>query len=61
MKIRELIKHLETLDQDRTIYICYDHYCWWPMQPEDIEKVGDCLDGCNIKEIHPDDYKISVS
>lgn len=27
MKVKEFIKHLQTLDQDRDIHIVYDYYC----------------------------------
>ena len=29
MTVRELIEHLQTLDQERGIWICYDYGCGW--------------------------------
>lgn len=35
MTVRELIEHLQTLDQDKGIWICYDSYVWFPPTPDE--------------------------
>ena len=35
MTVRELIEHLQTLDQDRGVWVCYDTFCWFPPVPDD--------------------------
>ena len=48
MTVRELIEHLQTLDQDKGIWVCYDTFCWFPPVPDDtatmnIEVYGDVV------------------
>ena len=48
MTVRELIEHLQTLDQDRGVWVCYDTFCWFPPVPDDtatmdIEVYGDVV------------------
>lgn len=40
MKVRELIEHLQTLDQERDIWICYDGGCGWfaPVPDEQADR-----------------------
>ena len=36
MTVRELIEHLQALDQDRGIWVCYDGgYSWFPPIPDE--------------------------
>lgn len=35
MTVRELIEHLQTLDQDKGIWVCYDTFFWFPPVPDD--------------------------
>ena len=48
MTVKELIEHLQTLDQDKGIWVCYDTFCWFPPVPDDtatmtIEVYGDVV------------------
>lgn len=48
MTVRELIEHLQTLDQDKGVWVCYDTFCWFPPVPDntatmDIEVYGDVV------------------
>ena len=37
MTVRELIEHLQTLEQDVQIWVCYDGgYSWFPPTPDEI-------------------------
>ena len=39
MTVRELIEHLQTLDQDKGVWVCYDTFCWFPPVPDDTAKM----------------------
>ena len=54
MTVREVIEHLQTLDQDRGIWVCYDGFCYFPPLPDDMAD-GLIEDG----EHHPGDYIIT--
>ncbi len=55
MTVRELIEHLQTLDQDRGIWVCYDTFCWFPPIPDD-KADDDYRDG----KIKKGDYVITA-
>ena len=45
MTVKELIEHLQTLDQDKGIWVCYDTFCWFPPVPE--KETADLIDEVN--------------
>ena len=36
MTVRELIEHLQTLDQDKGIWVRYDSYFWFSPVPDEV-------------------------
>ena len=36
MTVREFIEHLQTLDQDKGIWVRYDTFCWFPPVPDEV-------------------------
>ena len=36
MTVRELIEHLQTLDQEKGIWVCYDMYYYFPPSPDEM-------------------------
>lgn len=41
MTVRELIEHLQTLDQDKGIWVRYDGYFYFSPEPDDVADDGD--------------------
>jgi hypothetical protein len=64
MKIKELIEYLNTLDKEARIFLQYDSYMWYDLEPECIEHVDD--DDIRFREakelgVSVKDYKIEMS
>ena len=55
MTVRELIEHLETLDQEKEIWICYDMCCYFPPVPDEMAD-RNMADGM----VHHGDYIINA-
>ena len=50
MTVRELIEHLQTLDQDRGIWVCYDTFFWFPPVPDDTATMNIKVHGDVVKK-----------
>lgn len=64
MKIKELIEYLNTLDKEARIFLQYDSFMWYDLEPEWIEHVDD--DDMGFREakelgVSVKDYKIEMS
>ena len=59
MTVRELIEHLQTLDQDKGIWVRYDYYSYFSPEPDDV---ADDLDEETAEEegVKKGDYIISA-
>ena len=56
MTVRELIKHLQTLDQDKGIWVCYDGgFSWFPPVPDETADIP-----YRGGKIQPGDYIINA-
>ena len=58
MTVKELIEHLQTLDQDKGIWVCYDSFFWFPPIPD--KETADLIDEHNYgaKGVKCGDYVI---
>ena len=64
MKIKELIEYLNTLDKDARIFLQYDSFMWYDLEPEWIEHINEDDAGyIEAKElgVSVNDYKIELS
>lgn len=64
MKIKDLIKYLETLDKEARVFLQYNSFMWYDLKPEDIER-PDADDLKYFKEakelgVKETDYKIEM-
>ena len=50
MTVRELIEHLQTLDQDKGIWVCYDTFFWFSPVPDDTAKMDIKVHGDVVKK-----------
>lgn len=41
MTVKEFIEHLQTLDQDKGIWVCYDSFCWFDPVPDETADMID--------------------
>ena len=56
MTVKELIEHLQTLDQDKGIWVCYDGGCgWYAPVPDEIAEIP-----YRGGKIQPGDYIINA-
>lgn len=63
MKIKDLIKYLETLDKEARVFLQYDSFMWYDLKPEDIEYINEHDTGYReAKElgVSVNDYKIEM-
>lgn len=64
MKIKELIEYLKTLDQEARIFLQYDSFMWYDLEPDRIEHVD--RDDAKYREARElgatiKDFKIELS
>ena len=64
MKIKELIEYLNTLDKDARIFLQYDSFMWYNLEPECIEHIDEKDTGYREAKglgVSVNDYKIEMS